>query len=169
MSPCRLVPSGSQQNSKVKENKAFKESNSETISLHAFVWMCIFCQRFDFRTGGSKLVEFKVVGTETWGSTAPISSQEGFGIVHAPKMWPCSPQLMQKPVLILCWNSAWDNLCLAFIRESFFFCTWGGSFRFCPSEEVPCPWPSLPKAPTEDLLDLSKRSERPPSEYFCFF
>jgi hypothetical protein len=33
-----------------------------------------------------KNVEFKVVGIETWESNAPISSQEGFGLVHASKM-----------------------------------------------------------------------------------
>ena len=82
-----------------------------------------------------ELIEFTVVGTGTRDSTAPISSQDGFGLVHASKMWPCSPQLMQEPVLILCWNSAGDNFCLAFIQESFFFCSWGGNLRFCPCEE----------------------------------
>jgi hypothetical protein len=45
---------------------------------------------------------FTRVGTVTLRSTVPISSQEGLGLVHASKMCPCSPQLMQEPVFSLC-------------------------------------------------------------------
>jgi hypothetical protein len=41
-------------------------------------------------------------GTITLFSTIPTRSQEGFGLVHASKMCPCSPQFMQEPVCSLC-------------------------------------------------------------------
>jgi hypothetical protein len=44
---------------------------------------------------------FTLEGTVTLFSAVPTSSQEGFGLVHASKMWPCSPQFMQEPVFSL--------------------------------------------------------------------
>ncbi len=45
---------------------------------------------------------FTWMGTVTLFSTVPISSKEGLGLVHASKMFPCSPQFMQEPVFSLC-------------------------------------------------------------------
>ena len=107
--------------------------------LHAFE------RRFDFDAHLRRLEEplitdygFTWVEAVTLFSTVPIiSSQECLGLVHASKMRPCSPQLMQEPVFSLCLNSAEDNFCLALSHESFFFCSCGGSFRFCPCVERP--------------------------------
>ena len=45
---------------------------------------------------------FTSEGTITLFSNVPSTSQEGFGLVHASKMCPCSPQFMQEPVCSLC-------------------------------------------------------------------
>ena len=100
--PCRLDPFGSQHASKIKENKAFKVSNSESISLHAFVWKCVFGRRFDFRTRGLKLVEFNIEGTRTWGSTTPICSQEGFGFVDITLLTTLNAITALDPLLKFC-------------------------------------------------------------------
>ena len=70
------------------------------MSLHAFERSRVFDARL-----GHLIVpliadcDFTWEGTLTLFSTVPTSSQEGFGLVHASKMCPCSPQLMQEPVL----------------------------------------------------------------------
>ena len=65
--------------------KAFKVFDSVSITLHAFVWRRVFGRHFEFCTWGSELVEFLIGGTRTWESTAPINSQEGFGLVKVLK------------------------------------------------------------------------------------
>ena len=72
------------------------------MSFHAFD------ARFAFDARLRRLEEplmtycgFTWVGTETL-FTVPISSQEGLGLVHASKMCPGSPQLIQDPVFSLC-------------------------------------------------------------------
>ena len=96
-------PSGSQQASIEKEKRTFNLSNSESMSLHAFKGICVVdvcLGRFE-----EPLINdcgFTWVGTAPLFSTIPISSQEGLGLVHASKMFPCSPQFMQEPVFSLC-------------------------------------------------------------------
>ena len=70
-----MDPFGSQQASVINENKAFKELNAVSTSLHAFVWRFIFGRRFELRTRGSKLVVFTIAGAWTYANSAPISSQ----------------------------------------------------------------------------------------------
>ncbi len=73
------------------------------MSLHAFERRFVFDARLG-RLEGPLITDcgFTRVGTVTLCSTVPISSQEGLGLVHASKMCPCSPQLMQEPVFSLC-------------------------------------------------------------------
>ncbi len=73
------------------------------MSLHAFERRFIFVARLG-RLEEQLITDcgFTSVGTVTLCLTAPISSQEGLGLVHASKMCPCSPQLMQEPVFRLC-------------------------------------------------------------------
>ena len=86
-----------------ERKKTFNLSNSESNSLHAFERRCVF----DARLG--RLVESLIVdcgftreGTVTLCSTVPTSIQEGFGLVHAAKICPCSPQCMQDPFFSIC-------------------------------------------------------------------
>ena len=67
------------------------------MSLHAFERRFIF----DARLG--RLIELLMSdygvtwkGSVTLFSIVPTRSQEGFGLVHASKMRPCSPQFMQE-------------------------------------------------------------------------
>jgi hypothetical protein len=72
------------------------------MSLHAFERRCVF----DARLG--RLVEpliadcdFTREGTITFILTVPTtSSKEGFGLVHASKICPRSPQFMQESVFV---------------------------------------------------------------------
>jgi len=73
------------------------------MSLHAFERRCVFVARL------GRLIEpliadcgFTWEGTITLFSNVLTSSQEGFGLVHASKMCPCSPQFMQEPMFSLC-------------------------------------------------------------------
>ena len=97
-----FFPSWPQQASIEKEKRTFNLSNSESMSLLAFERRCVFYARL------SRLVEpliadsdFTREGIVTLFTTVPVSSKEGLGLVHASKMCPCSPQVMQEPVFNL--------------------------------------------------------------------
>ncbi len=98
-----VFPSGSQQASIEKEKRTFNLSNLESMSLHAFERRFVFDAHLG-RLEGPLITDcgFARVGTVTLCFAVPIISQEGLGLVHASKMCPCSPQLMQEPVFSLC-------------------------------------------------------------------
>ena len=90
-------PSVSQQASIEKEKRTFNLSNSESMSLH------VFERRFSFDARLGRLEEplitdcgFTRVGTVTFCSTVPISSQEGLGWYMPQKCAPALHNLLYK-------------------------------------------------------------------------